>query len=290
MKISQPKTVYTIFTKSHKIAKEKINLRINRKELRKEQNPIYLGIKLDRQLTLKQHIENLKQKATKRLRLLKKLATTEWGSDKSTLRSLYLGYVRSSLEYGAALMTTSSNANLKHLDRVQNSAVRLINGGMRSTPTTACEVHADITPLNLRREKATLELFEKSKRENRSNPNRRLVDEWQPQTRLTQKSVLHKVLELQGKHDLPTQRQDNNTVMKDMPPHRIFKLPEIRMSLIGNVTKKDDPVTVLTASLLTIDKFQMNGFMCTQMALLLNLRTELDMVYTLDTQMEALMK
>ena len=255
LKISQPKTVYTIFTKSHKIAKEKINLRINRKELRKEQNPIYLGIKLDRQLTLKQHIENLKQKATKRLRLLKKLATTEWGSDKSTLRSLYLGYVRSSLEYGAALMTTSSNANLKHLDRVQNSAVRLINGGMRSTPTTACEVHADITPLNLRREKATLELFEKSKRENRSNPNRRLVDEWQPQTRLTQKSVLHKVLELQGKHDLPTQRQDNNTVMKDMPPHRIFKLPEIRMSLIGNVTKKDDPVTVLTASLLTIDKF-----------------------------------
>jgi len=43
--------------------------------------------------------------------------------------------------------------------------------------------------------------------------------------------------------------------MKDMPPHREFNLPEIGMSL---VTKKDDPVTILTASLLTIDKFPDN--------------------------------
>lgn len=94
LKISEPKTVYTIFTKSHKAEKEKIILRINKKDLEKEQNPTYLGVQLDRQLTLKQHIENLKSKSTKRLRLLKKLATTEWGSDKATLRSLYLGYVR----------------------------------------------------------------------------------------------------------------------------------------------------------------------------------------------------
>ena len=206
-------------------------------------------------MTLKQHIENLKSKSTKRLRLLKKLATTEWGSDKATLRSLYLGYVRSSLEYGAALMTTCSTANLKHLDRIQNSAVRFINGGMRSTPTSACEVHANIEPLGLRREKATMELYEKCKREDKRNPNRKLVDEWQPQTRLKQKSVLHKVLELQEKHNLPTQRQEIITVMKDMPPHREYILPEICMTLVGNVTKKDDPVTVLTASLLTIDKF-----------------------------------
>ena len=255
LKISEPKTVYTIFTKSHKVAKEKIILRINKNILQKEQNPTYLGIQLDRQLTLKQHIENLKSKSTKRLRLLKKLATTEWGSDKTTLRSLYLGYVRSSLEYGAALMTSCSTANLKHLDRIQNSAARFINGGMRSTPTSACEVHADIEPLGLRREKATMDLFEKCKRGDTSNPNRILVDEWQPQTRLKQKSVLHKVLELQEKHDLPIHRQEIINVMKDMPPHREFNLPEIGMSLVGNVTKKDDPVTVLTASLLTIDKF-----------------------------------
>jgi len=204
-KKSETKTVYTIFSKSHKVAKEKVILKINKKDLLKEQNPTYLGMQLDRQLTLKQHIENLRSKSTKRLKLLKKLATTEWGSDKSTLRNLYLGYVRSSLEYGAALMTSCSTANLKQLDRIQNSAVRFINGGMRSTPTAACEVHANIEPLGLRREKATLELFEKSKREEKDSPNRKLVDEWHPETRLKQKSVLHKVLELQTKHNLPTQ-------------------------------------------------------------------------------------
>ena len=68
-------------------------------------------------------------------------------------------------------------------------------------------------------------------------------------------SVLHTIRELSEKHDLPTQRQEITTVMTDMPPHRKYNTPEINMSLVGNVTKKDDPVTVLTASLLTIDKF-----------------------------------
>ena len=41
--------------------------------------------------------------------------------------------------------------------------------------------------------------------------------------------------------------------MKDMPPDREYILQKICMTLVGNVTKKDDSVTVLAASLLTID-------------------------------------
>ena len=114
---------------------------------------------------------------------------------------------------------------------------------------------ANIEPLGLRREKATLELFEKCKREKKGDPNRKLVDEWHPETRLKQKSVLHKVLELQTKHNLPNQRQETITVCRDMPPHKELIIPEIRMTLVGNVTKKDDPVTILTAALKTIDTY-----------------------------------
>ena len=64
-----------------------------------------------------------------------------------------------------------------------------------------------------------------------------------------------KVLDLQEKHNLPNERLDITNVMRDMPPHKEYRLPEVGMSLVGNVTKKDDPVTILTASLLTIDKF-----------------------------------
>ena len=258
LKISEPKTVYTIFTKSHKVEKEPISLKINNKEIEKDQNPTYLGMQLDSELTLKNHVENLKTKANRRLKLLKKLSGTDWGSDKRTLRNLYLGYVRSALEYGAALMTTCSKANQGTLDKIQNNALRLINGGMRSTPTAACEIHANVEPLSKRREKAALELYEKTKRTTCDNPNRMMVDNWEPNNRIKQKSVLHNVWEIKDKHHLPEDRRLTNVVLPDIPPHMDFRPPTIKMSIKGNISKKDDPVKILTASLQTIDSYSDN--------------------------------
>ena len=255
LKISEPKTVYTIFTKSSKIEKEPIRLKINNTEIEKDQNPIYLGMQLDRQLTLKNHVENLRAKANRRLKLVKKLSSTDWGSDKRTLRGLYLGYVRSALEYGAALMTTCSKANQTTLDKIQNNALRLINGGMRSAPTAACEIHANIEPLGKRREKAALELYEKTMRTSCDNPNRILVENWQPTNRLQQKSVLHKVWELKEKHHLPDQRKLTSAVLEDMPPNLNLRPPEIKLTIKGNVSKKDDPTEILRAALETIDSY-----------------------------------
>ena len=255
LKINEPKTVYTIFTKSSKVEKEPIRLKINNNEIGKDQNPTYLGMQLDRQLTLKNHVENLKSKATKRLKLIKKLSSTNWGADKRTLRSLYLGYVRSALEYGAALLTTCSKDNQNSLDKIQNSALRLVNGGMRSAPTAACEIHANVEPLGKRREKAALELYEKTKRMSCDNPNRAMVDDWEPKQRIQQKSVLHKVWEIREKHHLPDQRKLSSAVLKDLPPHMDLKPPEIKTWIKGNLSKKDDPVEILRASLQTIDTY-----------------------------------
>ena len=212
-------------------------------------------MQLDRQLTLKNHVENLRAKANRRLKLVKKLSSTDWGSDKRTLRGLYLGYVRSALEYGAALMTTCSKANQTTLDKIQNNALRLINGGMRSAPTAACEIHANIEPLGKRREKAALELYEKTMRTSCDNPNRILVENWQPTNRLQQKSVLHKVWELKEKHHLPDQRKLTSAVLEDMPPNLNLRPPEIKLTIKGNVSKKDDPTEILRAALETIDSY-----------------------------------
>ena len=38
-----------------------------------------------------------------RLNLVKRLATTTWGADKKTLRQIYLGYVRSAIDYAQSL-------------------------------------------------------------------------------------------------------------------------------------------------------------------------------------------
>ena len=50
--------------------------------LKKADNPTYLGVTLERQLTLKDHINKVKSKAKKRLNLLKRIVSTSWGAEK----------------------------------------------------------------------------------------------------------------------------------------------------------------------------------------------------------------
>ena len=173
LKINETKSVYTIFTKSHKDAKKKLNLTINNNPLSKADNPTYLGVTLDRQLTLNQHMENVRKKADKRLNLVKHLASSNWGADKNTLRSLYLGYTRSIMDYNIVLQNICSKSTKERLDKVQNQALRLICGGMRSSPTAACEISANIEPLEKRRKKAALELYERAKRMDPTHPCRK---------------------------------------------------------------------------------------------------------------------
>ena len=80
LKINPTKSVYSIFTKSHKVAKKKLSLSINNNKLAKEENPTYLGVTLDRQLTLNEHMEMIRKKADKRLNLVKHLASSNRGA------------------------------------------------------------------------------------------------------------------------------------------------------------------------------------------------------------------
>ena len=164
LKINTTKTVYTIFSNSPKTAKKNLKLIIDGKRLEKEENPVYLGVTLDRQLNLNKHMEKVKHKSTRRLNIVKRLATTQWGADKKTLRQLYIGYVRSTMEYNLPLQSISSDTTQASLDKVESSAVHFIAGAMRSTSTAACHIHTNIQPLGLRREAAVIEMTERYKR------------------------------------------------------------------------------------------------------------------------------
>ena len=255
LKINETKSVYSIFTKSHKDARKKLKLSINKSQLSKEDNPTYLGVTLDRQLTLNQHVENIRKKADKRLNLVKHLASSNWGADKNTLRSLYLGYTRSIMDYNIVLQNICSKNTKESLDKVQNQALRLICGGMRSSPTAACEISANVEPLEKRRKKAALELYERAKRMDPSHPCRNLVDKWKGLSRLHQKSVLHVIKDLKTQHHLPENREKLHKVIKEMPPHRNLKTPIIKHNLLGGETKKSDPNCLKASALETIDQY-----------------------------------
>ena len=192
LKINCRKTVYTVFTLSTITAHTALYLKVQDQNIVKDDNPCYLGIRLDPRLTFKTHIQDVSTKVSKRLNLLKRLGSTNWGSNKSTLRQLYTGYVRAVLDYSAPLQVTASNYNQKKLDRKQNEALRFVCGALRTTPTSACEIDANVEPLNLRRERSAALTLERFKRLEEDNPCKIMTTEWTPKGRIKKTSFLKK--------------------------------------------------------------------------------------------------
>ena len=255
LKINASKSVYSIFTKSHKEAAQTIDFFLDGTALNKQVNPIYLGVQLDRQLNMIPFMESLKEKARKRLQLIKRLATTTWGANKETLRNLYLGYVRSAMEHALPLQSIASTRTAASLDTVQNQALRLVCGGMRTSPTAACEIDARVEPLDLRRERAVLESVERYCRLEPDHPNRVLVESWQPIGRIKQQSPMDIALQLHDKHILPQNRLltlNHSTI----PPWKELKSATIRCSLLDpSIDKSSNPTILKTCALETIDSY-----------------------------------
>ena len=258
LKINSQKSVYSIFSKSHIHAARNLNLTLNDNPINKEENPAYLGVCLDRQLTMNRFIQNLKDKASRRLNLIKCLATTSWGAHKSTLRHVYLGYVRSVMDYAMPIQAVASKSTRESLDKVQNQSLRLVCGGMRSTPSAACEIDANVEPLGLRRERSVLECVERYKRMDVTHPNRKLVDTWRAPNRLKQKSTLHLAGQLQEIHNLPSDRQPE-VHHPPFAPWSKLKTPTIKTELLDkNVNKKSDSKTLKKCSLETVDSYPLS--------------------------------
>ena len=256
LKINTTKTVYTIFSNSPKMANKELRLTIDGERLEKEKNPVYLGVTLDRQLTLSKHVQKLKNKSERRLNIVKRLASTRWGANKKTLRQLYIGYVRSTMEYNLALQSISSDTTQSTLDKVESSAVHFIAGAMRSTSTAACHIHTNIQPLGLRREAAVMEMTERYRRQERNLPNSKIVHEWKENTRLKKKSILKVERKLQEKYNLPENRKVESFVEKNQCPGKERNSPIIHLDLNERMSKKSSDVLDLQMTgLQTISKY-----------------------------------
>lgn len=132
LKVNCKTTVYSFFTKSPKVAKRDLSISLAGNTLQRVENPTYLGVELDTQVTRKNHVRNLTKKLNKRMNILKRLSSTSWGADKDTLRQLYIGYVRSALDYNLALQNICRKLAQKSLDKIKHHAARFISGAMKA--------------------------------------------------------------------------------------------------------------------------------------------------------------
>ena len=107
------------------------------------------------------HINYLKAKCHKALQLLRVVAHTDWGADKSTLLELYKSLVRSKLDYDCFIYGSARKSYLRCLDSIHHLGLRLALGALRTSPVKSLYVEANEAPLSLRREKLALQYFTK---------------------------------------------------------------------------------------------------------------------------------
>ena len=173
--------------------------------LKEDDQPTYLGVTFDKKQTWKPHLQEAETRARRKLALMRKLAGSTWGANEKTLKTVYEGTVRPHLEYGAAAWNSASKTTLQSVDKVQNQALRLITGAMRTTPIAAMEEVTGIQPLRDRRSMKTLLQAEKFKCK-LNHPMKAKV-EGRTHNRLKRESFVHEVKKLEWEHlrHLPTQ-------------------------------------------------------------------------------------
>ena len=156
LKLSNTKTVTAAFHLHNRETKRELNVYNNGNLLPPYPVPTYLGVKLDRSLTFRHHIEALCKKLSTRVALLRRLAGSEWGAGAKTLRISALSLVYSTAEYCAPVWCRSTHTRL--IDSILNEALCIVTGCLRPTPTEDLPVLAGIQPAELRRLGATLSL------------------------------------------------------------------------------------------------------------------------------------
>ncbi|KAJ3612195.1 hypothetical protein NHX12_020471 [Muraenolepis orangiensis] len=110
LQLSVGKSVAAAYHLSTREARRELEVRVDNKCLEVQQAPKYLGVRLDRTLSFKQHLEEVKAKVTSRVALIRRLTGTTWGASAKTLRISTQALVFSAAEYCAPVWSRSPHA------------------------------------------------------------------------------------------------------------------------------------------------------------------------------------
>ena len=157
VKFSAPKTKTMLVSNKHPDDLPPVSMDgVNLDEV---QSHKHLGVVLSKDLSWKNHIEDMVSRASKCLDVLHAL---KYKLDRQTLEKLYLAFIRSKLEYAAVLWDNCNDELSEMIERVQYRAGKIISGAIHRTSKEIVYSELGWESLKLRRKKARLKMMYKT--------------------------------------------------------------------------------------------------------------------------------
>ena len=141
------KSTAVLFTKKRKTVAHKLTLCSSDIPLKKEYK--YLGVIFQRNGAYTSHVDYVHSKCLKRPNLLRMFKGTSWGASKRPLLSLYWTFIRPVIECGMEAYFFSALPLVELIVRIQNEALRISTGAMKSTPLICLQHACQEMPLHL---------------------------------------------------------------------------------------------------------------------------------------------
>ena len=171
------------------------------------------------------HIQYMKDKCNKTLKLLRTIVHTDWGADFQTLLKLYRTLIHSKIDYGCYVYGAARKSYLKTLNTVHHEGLRLILGAFWTSPV------GYEPPLKLRFTKLDLQYYSKIK-SLPTNPAHDCIFNSKHQTLFNEKEKAIKTFGLRMKPILENaniSKNINDTVQLNSPPWLLEKSGNTRL-------------------------------------------------------------
>jgi ribonuclease HI len=147
LSVSKPKCIPMLHTQRRN---KPTTIQLHGESLDIVENTRVLGVIFDQHLTGAAHVQQVVDKCSKRLNVIRALTGIMKGLNVKRMLAIYRGYVRSLLDYGAGALMHISVSMRKKLEVIENKGLRLILGSLPATATVALQAEAFETPLFLR--------------------------------------------------------------------------------------------------------------------------------------------
>ena len=148
LKVSANKSLLTLVTPYTLEYTVEPQITLNNTIIPTTHNTKILGVTLDRGMTFRQNTHNATDKCQHRLNVLRALTHTTYGHSKESITTLYKQYIRPILTYAhIAWMPDTAQTHLQKLQVIQNTALRIATGCVRSTPITHLHEETQVLPL-----------------------------------------------------------------------------------------------------------------------------------------------